>query len=182
MKKLFDYPRLAKHLKLITADRAWDSVRYMNCGCNRWHSLGQPSGVAQAGHNRETCILGRLAALEFEAPKWRTFESKAPKWRSTYKHSLAIRNRSLSSFLMDHFPAQYSSSEHRKKLEGDRSAHNGATLIDSFLNTDGVRSDTSAFTTLYGLLPDSVSLLRKSKHNLSPIARWRFDCWLKLRW
>lgn len=137
-------------------------------GGTRW---GNPAGVAQAGHNRETYILGRLAALEFEGPKWRTLEAKAPKWRSTYKHSLAIRNRFLCSFLMGHFPAQYSSSEHRKKVEGDRSGHNGAPLIDSFLNTDGVRSDTSTFTTLYGLLPASVSLLRKSKHNMSPIAR-----------
>ena len=95
-------------------------------------------------------LKGRVAALEADVPK-----SKA-----TYAHSLAIRNWFFRSFLRDHHPAKYTPGKHKKKVAGDRSAHHGALLLDSYLYTDAIRSDVSTFMLLFGLRPDQISLLR----------------------
>ena len=101
---------------------------------------------------------------------------------ATQAHSLAIRNRFFSSFLRDYYPDKYTPGEHKRKVAGDRSAHHGAPLIDSYLYTEGIRSDVNTFVILYGLKPDQISLLRKSRHNMSLISRCGFGRWLKLRW
>lgn len=101
-------------------------------------------------------------------------EVEMPKLKSAYANSLAIRNRFFSSFLRDHHPAEYTPGEHKKKVAGDRSAHHGAPLLDSYLYIDAICSDVSTFVMLYGLRPDQISFLRKSRHHISPIARCGF--------
>lgn len=59
----------------------------------RW---GNPTGLAKLEYTERT-IQDRLSSVEAEIPKW----------SATYQHSLAIRDRFLSSFLRDHYPAQY---------------------------------------------------------------------------
>lgn len=105
-------------------------------------------------------LKDRVAALKTDMPKL----------KATYAHNLAVRNQFFSSFLRDHQPAKYTPGEHKKKVAGDRSAHHGAPLLDSYLYTDAIRSDVSTFMILYGLRPDQISLLRKSRHNMSLIA------------
>lgn len=65
-----------------------------------------------------------------------------------------------------------------RKVKGVQSAHHGAPQLDALLYTN---RDESIFIMLYGVTPDSIAMLSKSKWNISPIAFYGFDDWLKFR-
>ena len=81
----------------------------------------------------------------------------------SHKHSLSIRDRFFNSFLRVYFLSQYSSSKHNIKVQGDHSAHHGAPQLDALLYTNHTRPDESTFIVPYGVPPDFISLLSKSK-------------------
>lgn len=164
IKKLSDYPRPAKHRKLTTAGRR------SGASFNPVFQL-RVQQVALAGATHCSSWKQPRAVFRKFRIGWPHSRLKSQSWG----HLTSTTSRSgtvflVRSFLTDQYPAQYTSSEHTKQVTGDRSAHHGAPLIDSFLYTDGVRSDTSTFTMLYGLTPDSVSLLRESR--VSDFAFW----------
>lgn len=79
------------------------------------------------------------------------------------RHSLSIRDRFFGAFLRDHIPSKYSSGEHKKKVKGEQFVHHWAPQLDALFYTNHIRSDESTFIILYGVPPDSIALLSKSK-------------------
>lgn len=112
----------------------------------------------------------RIRSLRIDKPHWRLLCQKHRQFTSTASQS---GTGFFGSFLRDRHPAKCTPGEHKKKFAGDRSAHPWAPLLDSFFYTDSIRSDVDTFKLLYGLRPHQISLLCKSRHNIT-LARCGF--------
>lgn len=73
------------------------------------------------------------------------------------------------------------SSDQKNKVANNCFAHYEALLINFYLYTKGVCSNVNTFIILYCLKLDQISLLHKSKHNISLISLGDFGYWFKLR-